>query len=223
MKDDCIYKDVCTNDCPNTCIRYLEMNYLLKSSGIPKSRQKFNQLIPYDADIKAFEELSCIRDRITYFVNSGRHLYIFSDNCGNGKTTWSIKLMLQYFNEMWVGNGFTPRGLFINVPAFITALKNNISDKDDNLVQILKLLPKVDLVIWDDIATDYLTPYEHGMLLSYIDQRILDDKSNIFTGNVRPEGLIQKVGERLASRINGSIQIEIKGGDMRNGTSTDFE
>ena len=131
--------------------------------------------------------------------------------------------MLQYFNEIWAGNGFIERGLFINVPVFITSLKNNISNKDENLSKVLELIPKVDLVIWDDIATDYLTPYEHGMLLSYIDQRNLSDKSNIFTGNVKPDRLVSKVGERLSSRIKSGILIELKGGDARNGSAPDFK
>ena len=138
------------------------MRFLLNSSGIPKSKQKINKLIASPLDYKAYETLSNIRENILDFTKHGRQLYIYSDNCGNGKTTWSIKLMLQYFNEVWAGNGFIERGLFINVPVFITSLKNNISNKDENLSKVLELIPKVDLVIWDDIATDYLTPYEHG-------------------------------------------------------------
>ena len=220
---DCIYSEICNLECPNTCLRYLEMRFLLNSSGIPKSKQKINKLIASPLDYKAYETLSNIRENILDFTKHGRQLYIYSDNCGNGKTTWSIKLMLQYFNEVWAGNGFIERGLFINVPVFITSLKNNISNKDENLSKVLELIPKVDLVIWDDIATDYLTPYEHGMLLSYIDQRNLSDKSNIFTGNVKPDRLVSKVGERLSSRIKSGILIELKGGDARNGSAPDFK
>ena len=220
---DCIYSEICNLECPNTCLRYLEMRFLLNSSGIPKSKQKINKLIASPLDYKAYEALSNIRENIVEFTKTGKQLYIYSDNCGNGKTTWSIKLMLQYFNEVRAGNGFIVRGLFINVPMFITSLKNNISNKDENLSKILELIPKVDLVVWDDIATDYLTPYEHGMLLSYIDQRNLSDKSNIFTGNVKPDMLVSKVGERLSSRIKSGILIELKGGDARNGSAPDFK
>lgn len=220
---DCIYSEICNLECPNTCLRYLEMRFLLNSSGIPKSKQRINKLIASPLDYKAYEALSNIRENIVDFTKTGKQLYIYSDNCGNGKTTWSIKLMLQYFNEVWAGNGFIVRGLFINVPMFIMSLKNNISNKDENLSKILELIPKVDLVVWDDIATDYLTPYEHGMLLSYIDQRNLSDKSNIFTGNVKPDMLVSKVGERLSSRIKSGILIELKGGDARNGSAPDFK
>ena len=99
----------------------------------------------------------------------------------------------------------------------------NLYNSQDTISKVLELISKVDLVIWDDIATDYLTPYEHGMLLSYIDQRNLSDKSNIFTGNVKPDMLVSKVGERLSSRIKSGILIELKGGDARNGSAPDFK
>ena len=49
-----------------------------------------------------------------------------------------------------------------------------------------------------------------------MDQRNLDLKSNIYTGNLDYEQLLESVGNRLASRIwNNSIQVEILGTDRR--------
>jgi DNA replication protein DnaC len=194
------------------------MKYLLNSSGIPKNRQCFNKLVPASVDYEAFTCLAGIRESIDEFVTEGQQLYIHSKNCGNGKTTWAIKLMLQYFNEVWAGNGFEPRGLFINVPLFIMAHKNNISAKDEHLAEVIKLIPKVDLIVWDDIGIENLTQYEHDILISYIDQRVLEGLSNIYTGNIQPDDLATKLGERLASRINYSTKIELQGGDMRHGS-----
>lgn len=220
---DCIYSEICKNECHTTCLRHSEMKFMLDTSGIPKSRQKFNRLIPSDCDISAFKLLASFQNNIIKFVSKGCNLYLHSDNCGNGKTTWAIKLMLQYFNEKWAGNGFIQRGIFINVPSFITAHKNNISKQDDKLFETISNLPNVDLVVWDDIAITQLTDYETSILLSYIDQRVLNLKCNIFTGNLNPEALKSKIGERLSSRILSGYIIELKGGDNRYGSATNFK
>jgi DNA replication protein DnaC len=98
------------------------------------------------------------------------------------------------------------------------AHKNNISAKDEHLAEVIKLIPKVDLIVWDDIGIENLTQYEHDILISYIDQRVLEGLSNIYTGNIQPDDLATKLGERLASRINYSTKIELQGGDMRHGS-----
>lgn len=217
MNEDCIYKDFCELNCTTACIRYLEMRYLLKSSNIPKSRQKLNRLVPDDRDIASFEKLADIRDDIETFTKDGGSLYIYSETCGNGKTTWSIKLLLQYFNQIWAGNGFTKRGLFINVPTFLSMRKSTISKPDVDFENMCSILGDVDLVVWDDIATVKLTDFEYGILLSYIDQRVLSGKANIYTGNILPDKLSTMVGERLASRICGekTIKVRLMGKDMR--------
>ena len=76
----------------------------------------------------------------------------------------------------------------------------------------------VDLVIWDDIAAGKLTDYDHTNLLTYIDQRKLNGKSNIYTGNLNEEELIVALGNRLKSRVwNDSSTVELFGIDRRGG------
>ena len=186
---DCMYAPYCDTECHSMCIRYLETKYLLDASNIPKSKQKVNRLVPDDKDIGAFNRLADIRDDIKNFVNSGGNLYIYSNTCGNGKTTWAIKLMLQYFNEMWAGNGFTERGIFVNVPTFLTQCKSTISKPDQKFFEMRDQLSDIDLVIFDDIASTKLSEYDYNTLLTYIDQRTIQAKSTLYTGNVPPAEL----------------------------------
>lgn len=217
---DCIFSEVCDTECKSFCLRYSEMKFMLDNSGIPKSKQKFNRLVPSDCDIQAFTSLAAIQTSIKDFVSKGCNLYLHSDNCGNGKTTWAIKLLMQYFYEMWAGNGFKMRGYFINVPTLLTSYKNSISKTNDMLMQTLDCLSDIDVVVWDDIAVSQLTDFETNLLLCYIDWRANNDKCNIFTGNIQPSDLQCKVGERLASRILSGEIIELKGGDNRYGTAS---
>lgn len=219
-KEDCWYKNVCrkynTEFCTAGCIRYMEVHFLMYTSNIPKNMQKAVKLSPEKVDIKAFITLKNIKDNIIEFVKGGNSVYIYSENFGNGKTTWAIKLMQQFFDEVWAGNGFKPRGVFIHVPTFLTKIKDGISKKDDYFEMIKELLPEVDLVIWDDIASTALSNYDYSNLLTYIDQRKLNGLSNIYTGNIAQKDLQEAVGNRLASRVwNDSLIVEFVGMDRR--------
>lgn len=221
-KNKCWYKSICkkynTDNCNENCIRYMEMHYLMETSNIPKSNQFKNELIPNTIDLQSFEFLKELKSDIVNFVNNGENLYIFSKNFGNGKTTWSIKLMQQYFNKIWLGNGFKIRGLFIHTPSFLTKFKEVINKKDEEFEILKKQLTEVDLVIWDDIAATKLSDYDHTNLLSYIDQRKLNGKANIYTGNLDEAELIDALGNRLKSRVwNDSSIVEFKGIDRRGG------
>lgn len=211
--NSCWYKDVCTNDCSTTCVRFNEMYSLMEQSGIPEKRWFPSTLYPDDCDYDAFMQLAEIKNNIVDFVNNGKSLYIYSKTTGNGKTTWSIKLVLKYFNEIWAGNGFKCRAIFVNVPTFLQQLKNF---NDPNNEVLKSLIFQVDLVVWDDIASTGLSSFDHTQLLTFIDRRVLECKSNIYTGNLAESDLEKSLGTRLASRVwNSSTKIKLMGKDNR--------
>lgn len=213
---NCWYRNVCQIDACDHCIRYMEMSHLLENSGIPKVRQKPASLIPDDADYGAFVMLSDIKDNILQRVECGFNLYLGSKNTGNGKTSWAIKILLKYFDSIWAGNGFRIRGLFVHVPTLLSKLK----DFDNPLsAEYRNSLLKADLIVWDDIAVSGISQYDYNNLLMYIDNRILNEKSNIFTSNkVSRYELEEVIGNRLASRIwETSTKITLVGKDRRNG------
>lgn len=214
---ECWYKDVCQNDCDCYCLRFAEMSYLIEHSGVPENKCHSASLSMWvdPDDYDAYCDLADIKSGIKEFVDAGKNIYIYSNITGNGKTTWAIKLLLKYFDEVWAGNGFRTRGLFISVPAFLTQLKN-FNSKSDELERIKSELGKVDLVVWDDIASTHMSNYDHSQLLSYIDQRVLAGKSNIYTGNLDKYAMEKQLGSRLTSRIwNDSERFEFKGRDKR--------
>ena len=211
--EKCWYKEVCSQECTSSCLRYTEMKYLMDNSGIPSSRQ-YPKPLNGGSDYDAFCYLADIKNDIVNFVKNGENLYICSNNTGNGKTSWAIKLMLKYFDEVWAGNGFRTRGMFVHVPTLLNQLKNF----DSPLPQEYKEnLVKADLIIWDDIASVPISNYDNSQLLSYIDQRALNDKSNIYTGNITNiDDLEKTVGSRLASRVwNSSEIVKFVGLDRR--------
>lgn len=210
--ENCWYKNVCNYVSCTNCIRYSEMKYLIDNSGIPKNRQ-YPQELEAGVDYQKFVKLNAFKNDIARLTNAGFNLYICSTETGNGKTSWAIKLLLKYFDQIWAGNGFKVRGYFIHVPTLLNTLKNF---NDDHSV-LKNALETADLVVWDDIASTKLSEYDISQLLILVDNRIIDCKSNIFTGNLTSKDALEKaVGGRLASRIwNSSTVVEFKGKDRR--------
>ena len=213
---DCWYKNVCPEEsCRVSCLRFNEMKFLMDSSGIPPAQQVPLTLRPWnDHDKNAFIRLAAIKNNIVEYVDAGNNLYICSENPGNGKTSWSLKLMLKFFDQIWNGNGFHVRGVFVHVPTFLTKLKNfNYPLSEEYKKNILD----ADLVIWDDIASTNLSNYDYSQLLIYIDNRLFNKKANIYTSNITDKNkLVSIMGDRLASRIyTNSEVIEFIGKDWR--------
>ena len=206
IKDKCWFRTNCpmygTKDCNCSCSVYFQYYYLVNLANIPPNKQQPEQLkLSAGKDIKKYEYLNNVKENINEFVQHGCNLYLYSPYYGNGKTTWSIKLMSKYFSNIWNGNGTRCRGLFINVDEFLMAKRNAIKRPDIRLEEMEKLIPTVDLIVWDDIGVTKLKEYDHQILFSLINPRIVNNKANIFTSNVIDEQLDDNIGGRLSSRI----------------------
>ena len=124
--------------------------------------------------------------------------------------------MQSFFNKIWLKTELKCRGLFIDVPTFLLALKDNITNKSSYIQHIKDNIATCDLVIWDDISNKVGTEFEITHLLSMINSRINNGKANIYTSNIAPDKLAGFLDDRLASRIvTGSEKIEFRGGDKR--------
>lgn len=216
---DCWMHDSCKNKCDNNfCIKLFKLDYLFNQALItPSQRKHINLRVDSDGtDLEVFKTLKNIEMNIDEFVLDGKNLYIHSEQSGNGKSAWSLRLIQAYFNKIWQTSDLKCRALFINVPRFLLTLKDNISHENDYINHIKQNVLNADIVVWDEVGVKSLTEYEHENLLSLINARIDDNKSNIYTSNLNPEELKDKVGLRLYSRIvNNSINLEFHGADKR--------
>lgn len=157
-----------------------------------------------------------MEEDILNFVNTGTNLYIHSKTCGNGKTAWSLRLLQAYFDKIWYKSELKCKALFIEVPRFLLALKDNIATCSDYVQHIKDNVLDCDLVIWDEIGTKGLTQFEHENILNLINARINAGKSNIYTSNLDDSELHLALGDRLHSRIvNYSVDIVLYGKDKR--------
>ena len=226
LSNDCYLRDRCNKNIKGNCSidnvefcpKLFKLDYLYNESLLSNEQRKYTALrIDADGtDKEQFLKLKEIETNIENFVKSGNNLYIHSNTCGNGKTAWSLRLIQSYLNSIWHKCDLNCKTLFINVPRFLLALKDNITDKNEYIQHIKKHVLDADLVVWDEIATKAATQFEHENLLSLINTRIDYNKSNIYTSNLNPEEIKERLGDRLYSRIvNLSTDIELFGSDKR--------
>jgi len=220
MTENCPYKAKCSGvDCDKDfCMRKYRLDCLYDNSLLTEKQRQVGKLFTDNdgTDLHEFQQLAKLEQNMDRFVETGANVYIHSYNCGNGKTSWAIRLMIGYFNKVWYKSNFGCQALFVSVPRYLLALKESISGQNDYADFINKHILDVDLVVWDDIATKMGTEFELNHLLNIINTRMDAGKSNIFTSNLGQKELTNALGERLASRIcNKSIDIELHGSDKR--------
>lgn len=219
--ENCIYKKTCgkagKSDCSEYCGRYIQTKSLIDLSNLPEAYRMPYKIIVVDGspDVEAYKRLNEIKNNIVDFVRKGKNLYLCSNNYGNAKTSWAVKLLLNYFSKIWYSSYGDVKGVYVSVPRFIEDLRRRF---DGDEPEYLKHITEADLVIWDDLGfSASATDYQRQQLLMYIEDRITMNKSNIYTSNItNAYDLSTNLGGRLASRVfNGSEVIEFLGKDFR--------
>ena len=219
----CPYTDKCKKfkigECDeNNCLKLYKIKQLQRLALMTEKQCKHIDLYTdqTNSDKDAFTYLKSKQNSIEDFVSNGDNLFIYSSNCGNGKTSWALRLLNSYIEAIWYKSDITCRALFINVPRFLIMLKDNISERIPEISYIKENSVTADIVVWDDIGTKGFTEYEMENILQIINNRCDSGKANIFTSNLSGGVLKASIGDRLYSRIfNGSEKVKFVGSDKR--------
>lgn len=223
FRDSCFLKNKCAkykrgNCTEDFCVKLFKENAIY-DKGLFSNTQRVSIPLYIDkdgTDSEQFRRLQNIELDVENFVKSGVNLYLHSCRCGNGKTSWALRIAQAYVDRVWYKCDMSCKVLFISVPKFLILLKDNISSKNEYITHIKDVVADCDLVIWDDIGTKAGTEFEIENMLNIIDNRLCNGKSNIYTSNLRSNELLDSVGPRLHSRIvNRSVDIELMGSDKR--------
>lgn len=214
MEKSCYLFPMCfkykSNKCSGKgdCKKYPKVDILLNASQLPLMMRNPTALTVPKVDEDAYRFLNNWRKNVVENVDNGKSLYIYSSGTGNGKTTWATKILIEYISKTWLKSSMDCKVLFIDVSRFMLELKSCIGTEDNNYIATIKRnVYNCDLVIWDDIATKCATEYEKDILLSIINYRVNNNKSNIFTSNMDKDRLYEFLDKRLASRIIGSSDL----------------
>ena len=218
--ENCWFKANCNKECNMACGTFNEFKYLLDNSGIPEMYKEPKKLYPEKIDLEAFKTLAKIKSDIENFVDSNRQLYLWSKNCGNGKTAMTCKILLTYMALISTGNGFNlDNGVyFCYVPDLIT-LTTSFENKDRDT--ILRAIMTRKVVVLDDIGSaNSKSDFVATTLSQIIDTRYRNNLATIYTSNLSEDELSNHYGSRIADRILSDISIELKGKGRRTTTHT---
>lgn len=191
----------------------------LKQSNLPVRYLENIPLRPCQDDEDSFATLNEIRLDINKFVEQGSNLLICSNFVGNGKTTWSSKLLKSYLQSIDGVYYDYPPALFVNITSFLNEKRLAISDEKllNKINQLERDLLKAKLVVFDDLGVRNLSEYDMNNLYYLIDSRTANCQSCIFTSNLLPQQLREVLDPRLYDRIvNYAKRVVIYGGSHRN-------
>ncbi len=138
--------------------------------------------------------------------------FVFVGPAGGGKT---------YLTEC-ITNALIQKQVVVN---FATAFNlNNLMLKyhttfDDSKENILEAYLNCPVLIIDDLGTEpILKNVTKEYLYLILNERIINDRSTIVTTNLSPDGIIDRYGERIFSRLfnkQNCLKINFAGNDLR--------
>ena len=220
MVQNCWLSGRCNGiDCDKDfCVKKFKLEYLFDQALLTEKHKK-DLALRVDADkgdLEAFKYLKSIQNAVEDFVANGDNLYIHSLISGNGKTSFAVKILKEYLFRIWPKSELKCRGLYIHVPKFLIAMKDNISERSEYVQHIKKNAVDADLVVFDEVGTKSLTSFEFENILTIINSRLDYGKANIYTSNLTNEEMLDNLGSRLYSRIiNNSNDVLFVGQDKR--------
>lgn len=201
-----------------TCLKQLQRSiaYERLSMNVPLERSTFAafSLEYYSGDERAHTQMSkildaCKRYAAGFKVNSPSLL--FKGGTGLGKTHLSLAIAGEVLEK-----GFGV--IYGSVQSFAVALEKERFDRrdEDDLSDTHSQLVSCDLLILDDLGTEFPSTYVNAALYDIINTRLLAEKPTIISTNLSMDELSKRYSERFASRITGFYgKMEFLGSDIR--------
>lgn len=132
---------------------------------------------------------------------------------GTGKTFFCNCIAKALLDQGYTVLYMTAPELFNTFEAYRFRDKSR-SDSDVNTVQ--EIVHDTDLLIIDDLGTEFTTVLSSSDLFNCLNQRILRQKATIISTNLTLSQVAKVYTDRIASRISGSYQIlKLYGPDLR--------
>ncbi len=137
---------------------------------------------------------------------------LFMGNTGLGKTHLSLAIAGEVINK---GYGVV-YGSAQNLLAKLEKEKFQFSYQQEEEQSYLSLVLDCDLLILDDLGTEFLSQFVTSTIYNIINTRLLEGKPTIISTNLSFQDISKRYTDRLASRLfGGYIQFEFVGRDIR--------
>lgn len=169
-----------------------------------KEKDERTGISPYFVMSRVYD--FCIKYAGEFSEHSGSIL--MKGNTGLGKTHLSLAIANEVLKK---GYGV----IYVSAPVLLQRLEKNYfsNDKSDDIEQ---LVTDCDLLIIDDLGTEFKTQFSCSQLYNVCNSRILKNKPIIISTNLTPEEMKDDYSERFVSRIFGGAQtLDFLGEDIR--------
>jgi len=212
------------NPIPCTCLkqRIIDKYYYLSSLKNVLERENFgtfklnyfSQAIVPDEGLSPRGNIKLIRAASERFVKTfkpGAENLLFHGATGLGKT-----FLCHCIAKAVLDSGFTV--LYITAPRLFKLVQAQHFNRDnaDNAAVQLDAVQDVDLLILDDLGSEFSTVVTDSALFEVVNQRLLDERSTVISTNLTIDDLEAQYTERIVSRMKGHYKMwKFFGDDIR--------
>lgn len=213
------------NDCKDTgyvngkkchCFKQAVIELLYEQSGIRTmlATENFSTL-SYEfyegEDLERFKSAVETSKKFIKNFNSGYHNLFFYGTVGTGKSFLSGCVAKELIENGHSVIYFSASGLFDTLSKYKFDYKNT-----ENLHKIYEDLFQCDLLIIDDLGTEYTNNIINSELFSMINERHLQKRSTVISTNLSLEDFRNRYSDRIFSRITSNYDIcKLTGPDIR--------
>ncbi len=171
---------------------------------------------PYDSNADGVSPYSRMSKILNYCKNYARNFtgegksILMRGATGLGKTHLSLAIA----NEV-LSRGYY--AVYVSAPSLLSKLENSHfnynSTEEEHLLQTLN---DCDLLIIDDLGTEFLTPFSKSTIYNIFNNRLLRRKPMIINTNLTVRELQDVYSQRFVSRIIGECdRLDFMGKDIR--------
>lgn len=201
-----------------SCLKQLQrsMAYEQLSMNVPLEKSTFDafSLEYYRDDPRAYRQMESILKSCREYAERFRAnspSFLFKGGTGLGKTHLSLAIAGKAIEK-----GFGV--IYGSAQSFSVALEKERFRREDpeNPRDTNSQLLACDLLILDDLGTEFPSSYVNAALYNIVNTRMLAEKPTIISTNLSMKELEERYSERFASRIAGAYgKLEFLGSDVR--------
>ena len=130
-------------------------------------------------------------------------------NAGLGKTHAALAIA-----GIVLGKGFDV--IYVSSPDFFGKIESSRFDPSEDAETLLRTASTADLLILDDLGTEFVTPYFLTVFYSLLNNRLGARLPTIVTTNITDGALLEKrYTEKISSRLSAFVPIRFLGEDIR--------
>ena len=135
---------------------------------------------------------------------------LFTGGTGLGKTHLSLSIAGEAINK---GYGV----IYVSAPDILSRLESKqFGGRASERMDDERLLQECDLLILDDLGTEFITKFTQSAIYNIINSRLNSSKPVIISTNLTARELENIYGERMVSRIVGAVKrVDFYGTDIR--------